>query len=312
MLENIEELSRDEYEVGEMLTETLLDLDTLSEFLKELIKSKPSQDDKLQALIKLLKTNKDLKNNKVLIFTEFMTTARYLQKELINAGFSDIDEVDSNIQRNRVEIINKFSPYYNGTSTSELEEQGHKETKILISTDVLSEGLNLQDATIVINYDIHWNPVRLMQRIGRVDRRLNPEIEKKILKDHPEYKELRGKCAFWNYLPPNELDGLLHLYQIVSHKTLRISKTFGVQGKKLLTPEDNYEALKNFNHEYEGTTTSIEKMHLEFQKLIKDNPELLNKIDLLPGKVFSGKEHPSPGTKAVFFCYALPAPLITV
>ena len=49
-------------------------------------------------------------------------------------------------------------------------------------------------------------------------------------------------------------------------------------------------------------------MHLEYQKLLKDNPELQEKINALPGKVFSGKKHPSPGTKAVFFCYALPAP----
>ena len=57
---------------------------------------------------------------------------------------------------------------------------------MLISTDVLSEGLNLQDATRMINYDIHWNPVRLMQRIGRVDRRMNPEIEAALKADHPE------------------------------------------------------------------------------------------------------------------------------
>ncbi len=49
-------------------------------------------------------------------------------------------------------------------------------------------------------------------------------------------------------------------------------------------------------------------MHLEYQKLLQDHPELASRLDQLPGRVFSGKEHPSPGTKAVFFCYALPAP----
>jgi superfamily II DNA/RNA helicase len=63
----------------------------------------------------------------------------------------------------------------------------------LISTDVLSEGLNLQDATRLINYDVHWNPVRLMQRIGRVDRRMNPEVEAQILADHPEQATQRGR-----------------------------------------------------------------------------------------------------------------------
>jgi superfamily II DNA/RNA helicase len=178
----------------------------------------------------------------------------------------------------------------------------------LISTDVLSEGLNLQDATRLINYDIHWNPVRLMQRIGRVDRRLNPQIEAQILRDCPEQASIRGNVVFWNFLPPDELDDLLRLYRKVAHKTLRISKTFGIEGKKLLRPEDDYEALKNFNHTYEGTTTPTEAMHLEYQQLLRDNPGLAEQLNSLPGRVFSGKQHPSPGARAVFFSYALPAP----
>jgi len=119
---------------------------------------------------------------------------------------------------------------------------------VLISTDVLSEGLNLQDATRVINYDLHWNPVRLMQRVGRVDRRMNPEVEARLLADHPDQAPLRGRVAYWNFLPLDELDELLRLYGKVSHKTLRISKTFGIEGQKLLRPEDDFEALRNFNH----------------------------------------------------------------
>ena len=130
-----------------------------------------------------------------------------------------------------------------------------EESRVLISTDVLSEGLNLQDATRLINYDLHWNPVRLMQRIGRVDRRMNPEVEALLLADHPDQKSLRGTVAYWNFLPPDELDVLLSLYSKVSHKTLRISKTFGIEGKRLLRPEDDYEALKEFNHTYEGNAT---------------------------------------------------------
>ena len=136
---------------------------------------------------------------------------------------------------------------------------------MLISTDVLSEGLNLQDASRMINYDIHWNPVRLMQRIGRVDRRMNPEVEERLVADHPELKESRGKVAFWNFLPPEELNAILTLYTRVTQKTLLISKTLGIEGKKLLTPEDDYEALKEFNHAYEGTKTAVEDMHLEYQ-----------------------------------------------
>jgi Helicase conserved C-terminal domain len=177
----------------------------------------------------------------------------------------------------------------------------------LISTDVLSEGLNLQDAARLINYDLHWNPVRLMQRIGRVDRRMNPEIEKRFVADHPEVKEIRGKVAYWNFLPPDEVDELLRLYNRVTHKTLRISKTFGIEGQKLLSPKDEFDALKNFNHRYEGVPTPAERMDLEYQKLLKDFPDLAASLPGMPGRIFSGKRHPSAGSRAVFFCFALPA-----
>src|SRR3989441_6250101 len=104
------------------------------------------------------------------------------------------------------------------SSSNELATCGEQEIRILISTDVLSEGLNLQDATRMINYDLHWNPVRLMQRIGRVDRRMNPQIEEQIVAEHPDQQTLRGKVAFWNFLPPDELEMLLRLYGRVSHK----------------------------------------------------------------------------------------------
>jgi SNF2 family DNA or RNA helicase len=311
MLEEIEELNRVEYKVEEILAETFLDLDQVADFMEELQRFEPKHDDKLQAFIKLLKTEPVLKKHKVLIFTEYMATARYLKNELTKAGFDDVDEIDSAVNRDRGEIIRQFSPYYNGTTSAGLAKDGLKETRILISTDVLSEGLNLQDATRMINYDLHWNPVRLMQRIGRVDRRLNPDIEKAILADHPEQQPIRRTVAFWNFLPPDELDRLLRLYKKVTHKTLRISKTFGIEGKKLLTPEDDYDALREFNHDLEGTTSSIEAMHLEYQKLLQDYPDLADRLAKLPGRVFSGKEHPSPGARAVFFCYSLPATTAT-
>jgi superfamily II DNA or RNA helicase len=309
MLEEVEERRREEYRVEEILDECFDDLDQLAEFLNELRQFKSAHDDKLQALKKLLKSDPVLKCHKVLIFSEYMATARYLQRELTKVGIEGIDEVDSGIKRDRGDIIKQFAPYYNGSSSEELANEKLPETRVLISTDVLSEGLNLQDATRLINYDIHWNPVRLMQRVGRVDRRLNPQVEKRIVNDHPDQKEIRGTVAYWNFLPPEELDELLRLYKKVSHKTLRISKTFGIEGRKLLTPKDDFEALKDFNHAYEGTTTPEESMHLEYQKLLLDNPGLAERLAALPGKVFSGKRHPSPDARAVFFCFALPAPL---
>ena len=125
--------------------------------------------------------------------------------------------------------------------------------------------------------------------------------------DHPEVAASRGKVSFWNFLPPDELNALLTLYSKVTQKTLLISKTLGIEGKKLLTPEDDYEALKEFNHAYEGTKTAVEEMHLEYQALLQDRPRLEARLERLPGAVFSGRKRPAKGTRGVFFCYALPA-----
>jgi superfamily II DNA or RNA helicase len=307
MLEAVEKLSEEEYDVAAMLNETYNDLDQIIEFLHELRKFEAKHDDKLKALVKLLKTDPVLSKHKVLIFTEFADTARYLQRELAALGITGIDQIDSDTKRDRGEVIRAFAPYYNGTTSAGLAAAGKAETRILISTDVLSEGLNLQDATRLINYDLHWNPVRLMQRIGRVDRRLNPRVEEQFVAHHPDQMTLRGTVAYWNFLPPDELNDLLRLYQRVAHKTLRISRTFGIEGQKLLTPEDDYEALRNFNHAYEGTPTPVEDMHLEYQRLLREFPDLAERLDAMPSRVFSGKAHPASGTRAVFFCYALPA-----
>jgi superfamily II DNA or RNA helicase len=306
MIDAVEYLNHNDYKVEEMMSETLLDLDQIVQFLAEARKFEPQHDDKLQKLIRLLKS-KDLADQKVLIFTEFADTARYLKRQLDLAGIKGVAQVDSATKRNRAEIIQCFSPYYNGESSPALAEKGRTEIRVLISTDVLSEGLNLQDASRMINYDIHWNPVRLMQRIGRVDRRMNPDIENKLIADHPGAVSSRGKISFWNFLPPEDLNAILTLYTRVTQKTLLISKTLGIEGKKLLTPEDDYDALKEFNQAYEGTRTAVEDMHLEYQALLQANPELETQLKRLPGAIFSGRKCKLNNARGVFFCYALPA-----
>lgn len=306
LLDSVEVLDRKDYAIEEMMTEAFLDLDQIVQFLAEARKFEPKQDDKLKKLVRLLQS-KELANQKVLIFTEFADTARYLRRQLDEAGIQDVGQVDSATKSNRAEIIQRFSPYYNGQSSAALVAKGQSEIRILISTDVLSEGLNLQDASRMINYDIHWNPVRLMQRIGRVDRRMNPVVEKRMTADHPEVATSRGKVSFWNFLPPEELNAILSLYSKVTQKTLLISKTLGIEGKKLLTPDDDYEALKDFNHSYEGTKTAIEEMHLEYQALLQTDPTLESRLAHLPGAIFSGRKKLDNGMRGVFFCYALPA-----
>ena len=300
-------LLRDNYKMAEIFADTFDDMDTIVDFLDELRGLDTSHDDKLKSLIRLLQKDPVLKQQKVLIFSEFMSTARYVCKQLAAAGIKGVSEIDSNSKRDRAEVIQEFAPYYNESTSAKLAAEGRDEIRILVSTDVLSEGLNLQDATRLINYDLHWNPVRLMQRIGRVDRRMNPAIEALLIADHPEQQPLRGKVEYWNFLPPDDLEELLRLYTRVSYKTLRISKVFGIEGKKLLTPDDDFDALRDFNHTYEGEATAAEKLHLEYQQLIRDNPGLEPFLNSCPLRLFSGKEHTKPGTKAVFLCFRLPA-----
>lgn len=178
--------------------------------------------------------------------------------------------------------------------------------RVLISTDILSEGLNLQDAFLLINYDLHWNPVRLMQRIGRVDRRMNPDLEKQLLSARPEEKGLRGRIWFWNFLPPVELSDLLSLYHRVAHKVLKISETTGLEGEKLLTPEDHFNTLKNFNEAYEGMPSTEERMRLHLNRELKDDPDLEAALENLPWRIFSSKASDN-GIRGLFARYRFPS-----
>ena len=265
------------------------------------------QDDKLQQLLKLLKGHP---NEKLLIFTEFCDTARYLYTQLQQAGFRNIEQIDSRRKVNREEIIERFSPCYNSRSPESVVP-----VQTLITTDVLAEGLNLQDASIIVNYDLHWNPVRLMQRIGRLDRRLDPAIEEQLNRTNPT-------VHVWNFLPPAELDDILKLRKRVDGKILRISRTLGIEGK-FVSPDDDDETLRLFNERYEGRESIEELMNLERQRISESNPELWRQLPNLPMRLFSGKgvdEEPPPflnrdsepiplnrvGDAGVFCCYEMP------
>ncbi|WP_380874288.1 helicase [Sphingomonas sp. DBB INV C78] len=306
MLLSVDRLDRDQYDVEAILDETYNDLIQLARFIHELRAFTPDQDGKLKALITLLKTDPVLKEHKVLIFTEYMTTARFLRDQLREAGVEGVEEVDSATKIDRGEVIKRFAPYYNGSSSQELADRKAPETRVLISTDVLSEGLNLQDATRLINYDLHWNPVRLMQRIGRVDRRMNPAIEAKLVKDHPEVAKLRGRVAYWNFLPPGDVDRLLNLYNRVAGKALRISKLFGIEGRKLLTASDDYDDLRDLNQAMEGEETAEERLRNELRDLLLSDPALDARLVSLPNRIFSGRERLVGAPKGIFFCWSLP------
>ena len=298
--ETEDNLNTEDFDIRAMLDDTILDMEVLAEFIEDIMGFDSSKDDKIRELKRILTEDERIKGKKAIIFTEFRSTAKYIYRELQKAGFEGLYEIDGQSKGNRHDMVVRFSPYYNDSCSTEVKD----EIQILIATDVLAEGLNLQDASCLINYELHWNPVRLMQRIGRVDRRRNVEIEERLLADHPELAADRANAYYWNFLPPTELEQLLNLYQTVSKKTLRISKTFGIEGKKLLTPEDDFEALKEFNSQYEGETSWDEEMALAYQELLAAQPDYPDLAASMPKKMYSGKQ--ASTFTGFFFCYELP------
>ena len=121
-------------------------------------------------------------NKKVLIFTAFADTAKYLYENiavwaqgdlgihsaLVTGGNSGNKTTMPKLRKDIATIITSFSPL--SKERVKIDESLTEEIDILISTDCLSEGQNLQDCDYVVNYDIHWNPVRIIQRFGRIDR----------------------------------------------------------------------------------------------------------------------------------------------
>jgi len=127
----------------------------------------PDKDAKLQTLKKWL-SKPPLKGKKRLIFTQYADTAKYLYDNLNPQGKqADIDVIYSGSNKNKARVVGRFAPKANKEYKF---KPGESELNTLIATDVLAEGLNLHDGDSIINYDLHWNPVRLIQRFGRIDR----------------------------------------------------------------------------------------------------------------------------------------------
>ena len=120
-------------------------------------------DQKLNELQMLIEG--EHKDDKIIVFTQYSDTARYLYSQLRKRGIQGIDYATGDSD-NPTAIVERFSPMSNDKADFPKEEQ----TRILIATDVLSEGQNLQDAHVIVNFDLPWAIIRLIQRAGRVDR----------------------------------------------------------------------------------------------------------------------------------------------
>ena len=161
------------------------DHNLLDNLLQEAKKIDATKDAKLQNLKNEI-SNKVLnpinKNNKkIIIFTAFSDTADYIYKNIsiwakenhnIHSALitgSGVNQcTDKNINKDLNNILTNFSPA--SKERDKIDPDAKNEIDILVATDCISEGQNLQDCDMLINYDIHWNPVRIIQRFGRIDR----------------------------------------------------------------------------------------------------------------------------------------------
>ena len=179
--------------------------------------------DKVRDKLRQPTTNKDgCENPKVLVFTAFKDTALYLYEQLESlieergAEYAIVagDETRTTYGDNNFNaILNNFAPIGRGRFSRDEESRpipdGEPEIDVLIATDCISEGQNLQDCDLVINYDIHWNPVRLVQRFGRIDR----------------IGSRNSKVGMINFWPTRELDEYLNLQNRVEARMALMDAT---------------------------------------------------------------------------------------
>ncbi len=220
--------------------------------------------------------------DKIIIFSQYSDTIDYLKmglswfrkNKMLNNSLK-IEFVTSET-KNVYKIIEKFAPKANQFESIILKDQ---EINLLVSTDVMSEGINLQDANCIINYDIHWNPLKLIQRIGRVDR-LGTEHE---------------NIYAFNFLPEKELEKDLKIVKKVEARIKEINEVFGMDSK--LLKEDEKPNLSYMTSIYQEDIDGIEDFERKIligedpitdslnllKKLIQKEPELISKIDKLDG-----------------------------
>lgn len=159
--------STDDFNAADWLTAINADYDVLSEARRRVQRITPQDDDKLRALKRFL-ADPQVNAGKVLIFSEAETTVEYMYGELNpNEADPTIARLTGSSAANAASILRRFSPTWNPAPELATDEP---EIRVLLATDVVSEGQNLQDCARILNYDLHWNPVRLIQRFGRIDR----------------------------------------------------------------------------------------------------------------------------------------------
>ena len=278
------------------------DMDVLSTIWQQVKDMGPEDDAKLVRLKELL--SGELRGKKVLIFSYYRDTARYLYRHLGHPDNPDavafcqgiggvtVRRMDSGAEpKERTRIIQGFAPKANGQLDWIATD---REIDILISTDVLSEGQNLQDCGHLVNYDLHWNPTRMVQRAGRIDR-IGTDFE-----------------TLWidNMFPDQGLERLLGLVESLSRKIADIDQAGFLDASVLgetVHPRD-FNTLRRIRDE-DGSVIEEEEQFTELASnefLVQQLRALLDAggremLESLPEGIHSGLA--KAGAKGMFFYF---------
>ena len=239
-------------------------------------------DPKLEKFIELLKSDPILKNNKLIVFTESKETAHHLE-EMLNPVFDNKVRAFSSLSTpaERTEIIDNFDA--NARNQKD-------DIRIVISTEILAEGVNLHRSNVVINYDIPWNPTRMMQRVGRINR-----VDSKF-----------DKIYIYNFFPAGQINENISLQEAAEAKIEAFIEMLG-NDARLLTDEeikshDLYKRLTSRESIIGEDEDNPELRYLTFLRNIRDtDKELFNKIKKLPKKARSAKKYTEDSTSTVTF-----------
>lgn len=230
-------------------------------------------DDKLEYFINELKVNKNLKNDKIIIFTESKETAEYLtrsiqdrlnEKVILFSG-SMPDSIRSLIRAN-------FDPTYN-------RYRQKNEYRILVTTDVLAEGMNLHRSNVIINYDLPWNPTKIMQRVGRINR---------VGTEH-------DAIYVYNFFPTSKSNEQMSLEENIITKMQMFYDILG-EDSKFLTEDEEVSTHELFRRmttivDDEDDKINSELSYLKEIRTIRDkDKELFEKIRNYPKKIKIGRK----------------------
>lgn len=236
----------------------------------------PAQDTKLQALLRLL-TEKH-PHQKVLLFTQFADTVNYLEAQLRARGIEQTSGV-TGASPDPTALAWRFSPVSNQKRNYVKPDE---ELRVLIATDVLSEGQNLQDCSIIINYDLPWAIIRLIQRAGRVDR----------------IGQQSDHINCYSFLPADGVERIIRLRARVLQRLQENAEVVGTD-ESFFEGEARAETLHDLYNEKSGildveSDSEVDLASYAFQiwqDAVKAQPHLQKLIPKMPNVVFSTRAY---------------------